>query len=193
MTIVCGTQSKPETITYYQLFAVYIANELVKQHHLDVRIVPDFIYQNYDENDQTNVFLIGGPKSNIVTRSIMEENSNLPISFTEQGDLNIGDCTIACDRQTAALFLAPHGNRLSFVVSGSSLSMLQSVVNILPLHTGFDSFPDFVVLDKSHEWKGGNAIHATGFWDAEWKLSPQASFVQCPLYHPSQENCDVLW
>lgn len=193
MIIVCGTQSDSEIIQMYQLFAVYIANELVKQHHLDVRIVSDISYLNsYHLHEQTNVFLLGGPHSNLLSLNILQENP-LPLQFHENGDFSISHCHLSCHLSSAALFLAPYGDHLAFMVSASSISMFQSVTHILPLHTAFDSFPDFVVLDQSHEWKGGNAMIATGFWDAEWKLSPQSSFFQCPTYHKPQDKCVTLW
>merc|ERR1711879_619111 len=170
VSIVCGTHAKAEEVQMYQLFAVYIANELVKQHRSDVRIYSDIQYDALSEDQKTNVILIGGTESNMVTKKIMKDTP-VPIRF-ENGDVVLADCRVSCARNTAALFLAPNGDHLAFVIAASSLSMMQSVTNILPLHTPYDSFPDFVLIDESHTWKGANGILSLGYWDATWSFNP---------------------
>ena len=121
----------------------------------------------------------------------MKDNP-VPVAF-DNGEVSVAGCKISCHKQAAAMFLAPHGDHLAFVVSASSSGMFQSVSNILPLHAPYDSFPDFVLIDEEHTWKGANAIISTGYWDADWKFNPFSAFHQCPTYFHNDSECSTLW
>ena len=192
LTIVCGTKVPTPIIQLYQQYSVYIANELFKQHRVDTTIMSDIQYQTLSAEEKTNIFLIGGPQSNVVAEEILKDTP-IPVSF-EHGELIIADCHISCEKQAGAVFLAPHGNHVALVVAGSSPSVFESIVHLLPLHSPYDNFPDYAIFDSNHLWKGGNGILSTGYWDSNWKSHPSSTFQACPNYIPHSEDvCNTLW
>ena len=106
----------------------------------------------------------------------------------------IGNCHLSCEKEAGALFLTPHGEKLGLVVTASSIGVFESIVHSLPLHTPYDAFPDYVIYESDHIWKGGNGIVSTGYFDYNWNLNPSTNFQNCPTYFPHPENqCYSLW
>jgi len=193
VSIVCGTDAPAEVVQFYQSFAVFMANEIYKQHRQTVHIYSDKQYAAFPQNERTNVILLGGSQSNSVTADIMQR-SPVPVSY-KKGTVTVGECQAPTSKNAAALFLTPDEEHLAFVVSASSVGMMRSTIPLLPLHTPYDAFPDYVLIEESREWQGGNAILTAGMWDALWQEAASARFSQCPTFpRPSRtEESTQLW
>jgi len=122
-----------------------------------------------------NLILFGGPGTNSITAQI---NERLPISIKE-GRVFLGDTPIE-GTDLAVKFIYPNPlNPEKFVLLNEGTSLEgQKLTNLLGTLLSAAGLPDYIVYDKSVKEKGWGGVLAAGFFDKNWKITKELSFIK---------------
>eukprot|EP01133_Synstelium_polycarpum_P008939 gene8939-10482_t len=172
-TIVIGTNATQEEIDVFLWSATYISNFWSTYGRGSPQIVRDVEFVSTGCSAATNYILIGSTEQNLLASKWALQ---LPVEFYGP-TFSIGSTTYA-DPDMGTAFLAPNecGAGLLLVVAGNSVTGLLKAVKTIPQRSGVVA-PDFVVVGSEWGWKGAGGIVATGFWDNNWLLQTDSSYL----------------
>jgi len=169
---VYGTSGSPEANARNKANAERFAKEWHAYTRSNTQIKADKDVSD-DEKKSKNLFLFGEEQENLLHAAVAK---SLPISVKD-GKVTVGEKSVPLAGK-GVLFMYPSalaaGDGFQTVVIQAGVYYGQHVGN----NHKFDLLPDFIIYDdqKDTDDTGTNRFTVAGFFDGQWKLSPQSTW-----------------
>lgn len=186
--IVLPTQCADDVTQQYLSIARRFALDTYIYNRIDCEILYDFEMSNRKLQDSANLLLLGGPTVNLISQ--MSSASQSVINFINGStQFSIRDRHFAIDTTVLSLMPHPfHDNAdfqkshdlmqlpMALLLHGTDALSIEKGYNLLPIRTG-TLLPEWIVVDRSSEWKGYGGVVGAGWFDHHWGWTESMSYL----------------